>query len=89
MTLKHRESFRDLQGVDFSLVLPNLVSFRSHMVFFLLLYLFIYVFIHFWLRWVFAAAQAFLQLRQAGGCSLVVEHWLLTAVASLAAECRL
>ena len=44
MTLKHWQSFRDLQGVDFSLVLPNLVSFRSHF-FFKFIYLCIHSFL--------------------------------------------
>ena len=43
-------------------------------------------FICFWLRWVFAAAQAFLQLWRAGGYSLVVMRTLLIAVVSLVVE---
>ena len=44
MTLKHCQSFSDLQGVDFSLVLPNLVSFRSHMGFLKKLFMYSFIF---------------------------------------------
>ena len=48
--------------------------------FYILLYLVYFLITYFWLCWISVAVQRF---------SLVVVHWLLTAVASLAVEHRL
>ena len=48
---------------------------------------FLIIFFFFWLCWVFAAAWSFLWLcEESKGCSLVVVHGLLIAVASLIGE---
>ena len=45
--------------------------------------------IYFWLWRVFVALRGFSLVVVSGGCSLIVVHWLLTAVAPLAVEHRL
>ena len=45
-----------------------------------------YVFIYFWLHWVFIAAPGLSLVAASGGLLFIVEHWLLTAVASLLVE---
>ena len=67
-----------------------LVHFPSFIVLFLILqflpFFFFKVFISFFLRWVFAAVQAFSLAVESRGCSLVAVRGFLIAAASLVSE---